>query len=99
MSHVVVSDLVAPPGSGHVLEAAFTDRLREVEQHPGFQRLEVWRDRRDPDRFRMVTWWDDHASYAAYMRSEAHDRSHARIPTDPHQPRAVDIGLWEVVAT
>jgi heme-degrading monooxygenase HmoA len=96
--HVVVSELRVPPGSGPVLEEAFAHRLGEVEAHPGFVRLEVWRDRRDAERFLMVSWWTSHAAYAAYMRSDAHDRSHCRIPGDPHRPRAVDVSLYEVVA-
>lgn len=96
--HVVVSELRVPPGSGPVLEGAFTHRLHEVEDQPGFVRLEVWRDPRCAERFLMVSWWDSHADYAAYMRSEAHHRSHARVPGDPHRPRAVDVSLYEVVA-
>ncbi|MGZ6792653.1 MAG: antibiotic biosynthesis monooxygenase family protein [Mycobacteriales bacterium] len=96
--HVVVSELRAPAGSGPVLEEAFAHRLGEVEGHPGFVHLEVWRDPRCAERFLMVTWWQSHAHYAAYMRSDAHHRSHARVPGDPHRPRAVDVSLWEVVA-
>jgi hypothetical protein len=32
------------------------------------------------------------------MRSDAHRRSHDRIPEPPHKPRAVDVTLFEVVA-
>ncbi len=96
--YVVASELSVPAGSGTVLEAAFADRLREVEEHDGFRRLEVWRDCRTPDRYLMVSWWRDAAAYRSYMRSEAHRRSHARIPGAPHQPKGVAVDLFEVVA-
>lgn len=95
---VVASELKVPEGSGAVLEEAFANRLREVEDHDGFLRLEVWRDLRDPDGYLMVTWWRDQDAFTSYMRSDRHDRSHARIPAAPHKPRGVGLSRYEVVA-
>lgn len=95
---VVASEIAMDPESGHVLEAAFADRLREVESHDGFRRLEVWRDSRSPGRYLMVSWWRDAEAYRTYMRSDAHRRSHDRIPAAPHHPRGVAVNLFEVVA-
>ena len=96
--YVVVSEIALRPESGEVLEAAFADRLREVEGHDGFRRLEVWRDSRKPGHYRMVSWWRDAEAYRTYMRSDAHRRSHARIPGAPHDPKGVGVSLFEVVA-
>jgi heme-degrading monooxygenase HmoA len=96
--YVVASEIAIAAESGPVLEAAFADRLREVENHDGFRRLEVWRDSRTPGRYLMVSWWRDAEAYRTYMRSDAHRRSHARIPDGPHQPKGVAVTLFEVVA-
>jgi heme-degrading monooxygenase HmoA len=95
---VVTSDLEVAVEGSTALEAAFCSRLGEVEGHPGFQRLEVWRDSRRPGAYQMVSWWDDEASFLAYMRSAAHRRSHARIPTEPARPRGVRLRRFDVVA-
>jgi heme-degrading monooxygenase HmoA len=96
---VVASDLEVGPAGAAALEQAFTARLGEVEAHPGFQRLEVWRDDHQDGAYRMVTWWDDEDSFRAYMRSTAHRRSHARIPTDPVRARGVGVRRFSVIAT
>jgi len=98
MDFVVTSELAVPPGSGDVLEEAFRNRLGEVEDHDGFLRLEVWRDSRADDRYLMVSWWRDEAAFASYLRSDAHRRSHARIPAGPHRPRGIGLARYEVVA-
>ena len=97
-SHVVSSHLQIDPDGAETLEQAFADRLGEVEDAPGFQHLEVWRDTTAPGRYVMVSWWDSAEAFRSYMGSEAHRRSHARIPRDPHAPSAVAIDRFEVVA-
>ena len=99
--HVVVSELVVPDDGGEsadVLETAFRQRLGEVESAPGFGGLQVWRDSRVANRYLMVSWWQSREDFSAYMRSDAHRRSHARVPGDPHQPRGVGVDRFEVVA-
>ncbi|MBW3619827.1 MAG: antibiotic biosynthesis monooxygenase [Actinobacteria bacterium] len=95
---VIVSDLAVEAVGADTLEQAFRSRLGEVDGWPGFLDLEVWRDERDPERFVMVSWWSTEEAYVAYMKSDAHHRSHARIPTDPAAPRATGIGRFRVVA-
>lgn len=95
---VVASDLeVAAPGAP-ALEAAFRSRMREVENHPGFRKLEVWRDVRREGTYQMVSWWDDEQSFRAYMRSPEHKHSHARIPTEPARARGVGVRRFTVIA-
>lgn len=96
--HVVASHLEIDPAGGPTLEEAFAARLGQVEDVDGFVRLEVWRDERDEGRYLMVTWWESPAHFRAYMRSEEHDRSHARVPTDPYRPRGRGLDRYTVVA-
>ncbi len=93
----MVSELAVPVAAAEALEEAFQDRLGEVDGWPGFQRLEVWRDPRHPGRYLMVSWWDSRESFSAWMQSDAHDRSHARIPTKAGAPRAVRFDRYEVI--
>lgn len=95
---VVQSELrVTVEGTG-ALETAFADRLGLVEDHDGFGGLEVWRDERVPTRFVMVSWWRDRQAFLAYLRSDDHARSHARIDTGPDGPRPVALSRYRVVA-
>lgn len=98
VTFVAHSELRVPANGAPGLVAAFRGRLREVEAAPGFERLEVWQDERDPERFVMVSWWDSQERFAHYMRSEAHRRSHARIPEGPDGPRPVSFARFRVVA-
>ena len=96
---VVASELHVDVRGADVLEAAFRDRLHQVEDHPGFQRMEVWRDQRGEGAYLMVSWWDDEPSFRLYMRSDRHRASHARIPTEPAKARGVGLRRYTVVAT
>ena len=95
---VVASDLRVDAVGADALEQAFATRLRAVEGHPGFQRLEVWRDERAEGAYVMVSWWDDEPSFRAYMRSGDHRVSHARIPTEPARARGTGVRRFRVVA-
>lgn len=97
--HVVTSELHVPEGGEAALETAFQGRLHAVDGWAGFIRLEVWRDGRAPGRYMLVTWWECRAAYLAYMHSDDHRMSHARVPTGDAAPRAVAIQRYEVVTT
>jgi heme-degrading monooxygenase HmoA len=64
------------------LIAAFRARAGLVDAFPGFLGLEVWRSERSPGEVLMVSRWRARADFTAYMKSEAHRSSHARIPDD-----------------
>jgi heme-degrading monooxygenase HmoA len=96
---VVASHLRVDPVGAQALEAAFADRLRAVEESPGFQGLQVWRDVHTVGEYLMVSWWSVRDDWTAYMRSDAHHASHARIPTDPARARPAGLTTYEVVAT
>lgn len=95
---VVMSEIAVPTGGEHALEAAFRDRLGEVDCWPGFLNLQVWRDERDGGGYLMVSWWKSKEHFSGYMRSDAHRRSHARMPDGPHRPRPAGVRLLTVVA-
>lgn len=88
---VVSSEVVISPESAGTLERSFRERLRLVEESPGFQRLETWRDVMRPGVFQMVSWWDNAESFRRYMRSAEHRISHARIPAAPHKPHGTGV--------
>jgi heme-degrading monooxygenase HmoA len=64
------------------LVRAFRNRMRLVDSAEGFLGLEVWRSDRDGQEIVMVSRWRDRDCFKAYMKSEAHRLSHARIPAE-----------------
>jgi heme-degrading monooxygenase HmoA len=98
-AHVVVSELAVEIEGAEALERAFRDRLGEVDGFPGHLALQVWKDERHPGRYLMVTWWDSETAFKHYMRSDAHRRSHARVPADPVRARPVHVNRYSLVAT
>ncbi|MEP6660005.1 MAG: antibiotic biosynthesis monooxygenase family protein [Acidimicrobiales bacterium] len=95
---VVQSEIRVPVDGAAALEDAFRSRLGAVETAPGFRRLEVWADRADPGHYVMVSWWTSRAEFVAYMRSDDHARSHARIPGGEHRPHPIGVRRFGVVA-
>jgi heme-degrading monooxygenase HmoA len=96
--HVVASTVQVAGDGADALERAFRDRLGEVESQPGFVRLEVWREDGAPGRYLMVSWWRRPEDFRAYLRSDAHRRSHARVPGEPHRPRGTGVACYTLVA-
>ncbi|MFW6010179.1 MAG: antibiotic biosynthesis monooxygenase, partial [Actinomycetota bacterium] len=94
---VAHSRLSVPEGGRDELVSAFDERLRLVERWPGFKHLEVWADRQDPTEFVMVSWWDREEDFRAYMASEDHRRSHARIPGGQLRPRPETFRRFEII--
>lgn len=80
--YVSVSRLRVEPARAAELVAAFRRRAHLVDEADGFVDLEVWQSDRDEAELVMVSRWRDRAAFRAYMRSEAHAVSHARIPAD-----------------
>lgn len=98
-TYVAISEIAVDEAGAPALEAAFRDRLGAVDDWPGFLGLEVLRHRRRPGTYLMVSRWESKETFQAYMRSETHDRSHARIPGGAHAPRPAGFADYEVVAT
>lgn len=96
-AHVVVSELAIDEVGISSLEAAFSDRLGEVDSFPGHLGLQVWRDNQKPGRYLMVTWWETEDAFRRYMQSDSHRCSHARIPLQPARPKAVRVSRFTLV--
>lgn len=94
----MVSELAVPVAGADALERAFRSRLGEVDGWTGFIRLEVWRDPRHAGRYLMVSWWKSRDDFTAWMRSDAHKKSHARVPDGALRPHAVRFDRYEVIA-
>jgi len=98
-AYVAISEIAVDAEGVAALEAQFRARLGLVDEWPGFLGLEVLRHRRRPGTYLMISRWTSKDAFQAYMRSEEHDRSHARIPGGPHAPRPAGFGDYEVIAT
>jgi len=92
MSRLRVDPELAPS-----LVEAFRRRLRLVDEFEGFVDLEVWQSDRDQGEVIMVSRWRDRQCFKAYMRSDAHRRSHDRI--DPELERAIGLERLEHLHT
>ena len=77
--------------------SAFRGRARLVDAADGFVDLQVWQSDRDPGELVMVSRWRDRAAFTAYMRSEQHRISHARI--DPDLDAAIKLQALEHLHT
>ncbi len=101
-TYVSVSRLQVRPERVDDLIAGFQARLGLVDAFAGFIGLEVWRSDRTPGEVLMVSRWRARADFTAYMRSDAHRDSHARIPADLQQAikleRLDHVTGYEVVA-
>jgi len=95
---VVSSEVTISPESEGILERSFRERLRLVENAPGFQRLQIWRDVTRPGVFQMVSWWDNSDSFRRYIRSEEHRLSHERIPMEPDRPRGTGVRRYVLLS-
>ena len=79
-TYVSVSRLRVDPAVVEDLIRAFRERLRLVDDFPGFLDLEVWQSDREPGEILMVSHWASRADFTAYMKSPEHRKSHDRIP-------------------
>ena len=96
---VVISTLSVPAAGASALEEAFTQRLHAVDRWDTHLGLQVWRDLHHPGHYAMASWWTDPHSFAAYMRSDDHHRSHARVPDGQNRPTLQSVNRYEVIST
>ena len=100
--YVSVSRLRVPPARAPELVAAFERRAHLVDDADGFVDLQVWQSDSDPGELVMVSRWRDRAAFKAYMKSEEHRTSHARIDPDLDDTikleRLEHLHTYEVVA-
>jgi heme-degrading monooxygenase HmoA len=101
--YVSLSRLRVEPDQAERLVTAFRGRAHLVDEVDGFVDLEVWQSDRDPRDVVMVSRWRDRDSFSAYMKSDAHAVSHARIPDDLDAAISLErlehLHTYDVVAT
>jgi len=96
---VALSQFTVANGMDEAVKAAFLARPHEVDQAPGYLRMQVWRPDGQPEVFWLVTWWRDAESYQAWHHSHAYRQSHAHIPKGLKLvPGRQRIDRFEVVA-
>ena len=97
-----LSRLRIPVERADDLVRAFRARARLVDHADGFVDLQVWQSDRDASELMMVSRWRDRAAFTAYMRSQDHKTSHARIPKELDDAirleRLEHLHTYEVVA-
>ena len=95
-----MSRLRIPAEQSDALIRAFRARVHLVDRADGFVDLQVWRSDRDAGEVIMVSRWRDRAAFTAYMRSDDHKVSHARIPPELEikLERLEHLHTYEVVA-
>jgi heme-degrading monooxygenase HmoA len=92
-TYVSISRLRIAPDRVAALIEAFGNRSGDVEHHDGFIDLQVLQSDRDPGDVLMISRWRDRDCFTAYMKSEDHRRSHARI--DPELRKAIKLQALE----
>ena len=95
--YVSLSRLRIPEARAPELVSAFRRRAHLVEQSDGFVDIQVWQSDRDPGEIVMVSRWRDRDAFKAYMKSERHRISHARI--DPKLDEAIRLERLEHMHT
>ena len=100
--YVSLSRLRVPEERVPELVTAFRGRAHLVEDADGFVDLQVWQSDGDAGELVMVSRWRDREAFKAYMKSEAHRISHARIDPDLDDAikleRLEHLHTYEVVA-
>ncbi|KAA3650912.1 antibiotic biosynthesis monooxygenase family protein [Denitromonas sp.] len=77
---IAVSRFVIANGMEEAVREAFIRRPHQVDDAPGFQRMEVLRPIAQPAEFWLMTWWDDEAAFDAWHRSHAFRDAHRGMP-------------------
>lgn len=79
---VFVSHLTVPEGDHEVLERHFRERVRLVDDFPGFRYLQLLKPQSGEHTHTFVTAWDDRDAFRRYMSSREHAMSHSREPAE-----------------
>lgn len=77
---VVLSKFVVANGMEEAVAQAFRDRPRQVEQVPGFIRMEVLNPSGRTAEFWLMTWWTDEASFRGWHKSHLYHEAHRGVP-------------------
>lgn len=82
------------------VKQAFLDRPHQVDDAPGFLRMEVISPLDDPDEIWLLTWWRDEESFHGWHRSHHYHDSHKGIPKGLKLvPKGTQIRYFETVCS
>jgi heme oxygenase (mycobilin-producing) len=102
LSRFEVAEGEDPLGSSHIdrVKQAFRERPHLVDNAPGFQRLDVFSPRSNPNEIWLLTFWDDEASYRVWHKSHEYHESHKGIPKGIRLvPRSTKLEFFDLIAS
>lgn len=77
---IACSRFVVANAMADAVRDAFRNRPHEVDETPGFLRMEVTSPKDDPNEFHLATYWSDETSFRSWYKSHAFRDSHRFIP-------------------
>lgn len=81
--YIVTNRVPVAPDSREAFEERFRHRAGQVEQQPGFVRMEVLRPDSDDTPYVVQTAWRDRAAFEAWIGSDDFKAAHANpLPKD-----------------
>lgn len=88
-------------GNADAIAEQYQQRIRAVDEQPGFLGLEILRGQEQPEEFLVLMRWRDRDAFEAYRRSEAFKRAHGRIfavsgPTRIDRA-TYEVGVYEII--
>ena len=96
MSVVRINAISVPEGAGPSLEERFAQRLRAVDDQPGFQGFELLRPTSEAEsRYFVVTHWESDAAFQAWVTSQDFERGHAAPGGEQRAPVSTGSELLE----
>jgi heme-degrading monooxygenase HmoA len=97
---LVLSRFRVANGMAVEVKAAFVNRPHEVENAPGFVRLDVVSPSDEPEEIWLLTYWKDKESFERWHGSDAHRHSHQFIPKGLKlEAAATQVRVFEYVSS
>ncbi|MEX2563485.1 MAG: antibiotic biosynthesis monooxygenase family protein [Nitriliruptoraceae bacterium] len=97
---VALSRFEVMPGWEDSVAEAFVARPHQVENAPGFVRLEVLRPADNAAEFWLLTFWTDEESFRSWHRSHDRKAAHAGMPPGLRlRPGSAELSSFELVTT
>ena len=96
MSVVRINAISVPEGAGPSLEERFAQRLRAVDEQPGFQGFELLRPTGAAEsRYFVVTHWESEEAFRAWVDSRQFEQGHAGPDGEQRAPVSTGSELLE----
>lgn len=95
MSIVKINALTVPAEAAATLEERFAARKHSVDSAPGFEGFQLLRPTAGEERYFVVTWWRDEASYADWRDNRAAAAHGEGEGQEKRRPAATNAELLE----